>query len=133
MIRTFDSEQAQQYDEAAPCIDLFAAVLYQAVVVDKDLAYLDSSDFRFICGLMGLVHEWVAKKLRQAIANKVPKLGRSRRRRAKRTHSEETRAKIKAAIARRNTDSEAYEAWRAEISEGQKKRWARARRKMEAA
>lgn len=149
-----DIKLSKGADATAGRFALWAAVLRKAVVVDRDLTYLDSPDFHFICGTMGMDPSYAARKLRAALANKGPKLHAQPRKtslarddveavpeeptshhrpRAKRTHSEATRQKIKAAIARRHADSAAYEEWRTEISEGQKKRWARIRRKMEAA
>jgi hypothetical protein len=119
---------------------LWAAVLRQVIVIDRDLDYLDSEDFLYICGTMALDPAWVSKKLRQAIADKAPRLHQDQRKaslrrdeaatileepasnprpRARRTHSEATRAKIKAAWAKHREDPVAYAATRAAISQGQ--------------
>jgi hypothetical protein len=107
-----DIEQGDAREEAGRCTALWVAVLGQ-VVADGDLDYVSTASFRYVCAIAGLDDAWTAKKLRAAIADRAPKLwpgarkeqGEHHRPRAKRTHSEATRAKLRAAWARRRVEA----------------------------
>lgn len=142
MITSGDVEQGYAREEAGACMALWAAVLREAVVMRRDFAYLETQSFRFICATMGLNVEWTRRKLLAAVAGKAPKVYQGVRKaalrrdeggaileepaehhrpRAKRTHSEATRAKLRAIWAQRRGTPE-YDAMCAAISAGQAKR-----------
>ena len=131
MISATNFEQSEAREEAEQCLALWLTVLRHAVVADRDLEFLESSDFRYICHFCALDPDWVKRKLNEAGAVEEPPT--HHRLRAKRSHSEVTRKKIRTAIARHHANDADYDEWRAAIRAGQVKRWARAREKVPSA
>ena len=124
MITPGDIEVSDDRDQAECCRALWSAVLRQAIVLDRDEEFLDGEGFQEICRIMDLRPEWTAEKLREAAAG-----GSARKRLPQhRKHTDETRAKIGAAVARfRQQGTVEHEAWRAKISAAQASRYARLR------
>lgn len=69
-MNTTDFRTGERHEEAAKMLALWSAVLRNAVIADGDTDYMAKSDFRYVCGLIGLDHSWVARKLRSAMAVK---------------------------------------------------------------
>ena len=124
MITPGDIEVSDDREQTAACLAMWSAVLRNAVVVKRDLAYLDTEAYRDVCRIMGLNAEWAAKQLRAAAAG-----GASWKRLPQyRKHTEETRAKISAAVAAfRQRGTAEHEAWRAKLAASQEQRYARLR------